>query len=301
MSLYALKFKADQLPEPIENYSRNDNRIVQWGLNNQYPYFLLNLYQNSPIHSSVVNQKVNFILGAGIDSKSKKDISKYKVNPSDSLYEFLNKIVTDLIIYGAYSVEVIFNRLGKPVQFYHIPMHRIRLYKSKNKFVYREDWILNTDRIEYDRYFPNKNTDTSSKIFYFDTYYSSRFSTYPTPEYRGCLQPIATDVEIRKFNFNNVANSFSPSKLISFFRGDNIDDEELEETYRQIEQQYSGSDGKRFLIEFINSQTGKAAEIKDISIGDFTNAYQATLEQNTKDILLGSWCGCWPIWDTRSG
>ena len=44
---------------------RRGELFVNYGIENDYPYYLLNLYQRSTKHNAIVNGKVGFIIGKG--------------------------------------------------------------------------------------------------------------------------------------------------------------------------------------------------------------------------------------------
>jgi hypothetical protein len=280
-----LDFANQNIPQPTESRNTSDSTFVNWGLNNQYPVFLLDLFSQSSIHSAIVNQKTNYIIGDGLRTAN-SDKLDLLVNASDDIKEFSAKIIKDYILFNAFAVEVVFNVFGVPVEFYHVPMNRLRMNKSKTKFFYCEDWLLSRKHVIYDRYSVKQNQDSTSKIFYFDGYFPSVNLVYPTPEYNGTIRAIVTDIAINEFNLNNIKNHFSPSTIITFFNGNNVSEKVKEQIINDLETKFRGENGKKFIIDF-QHKDGKSAEINQLSANDWDKAYLEVSNKNTDNILIG--------------
>lgn len=280
----ALHFHKQTLPAPYESVVNSDDKYVTYGYDNLYPKFLLDLYNDSPIHSAIVNSKATYIIGDGLKYKNGSDVD-FKVNSSDNIKEFTLKVSKDYLIFNAFAVEVIYNKLGQVIEYHHVPMHYVRMNKSKNLFWVNEDWAISRKFIKYDIYSPNSK-DFNSKIFYFDGYNPSTNKVYTLPEYNGSLKSIVTDIAIRSFNLNNIKNHFSVSSIITFFNGSNTTEEMKQETIKVIKKTYSGEDGEKIILDFQNTN-GKPAEVKSLSSGDWTDAYNAVAEKVASDIMIG--------------
>lgn len=280
-----LKFEKNNIPKPYESIEKSDDKFVTYGFNNLYPNFLLQLYNDSPIHSSIINAKTTYIIGDGLKFEDGTDLT-FQVNPSDTIKEFADKIVKDYLIFNYFAVEVIYNVFAEPIEYHHVPAHKIRMNKSKTKFWFNEDWYMSPRKtIIYDRWKP-KNTDTVSKIFFFDGYFPSVSNVYAQPEYNGSIKSIVTGIEIQKFNLNNIENSFSVSTIISFFEGANLPDEQKQLIIDDIKAAYTGSEGKKFIIDFQSAQ-GKPAEVKQLAANDWYQAYDLLKQSVNDDIFIG--------------
>lgn len=283
--IITLEFGAVNMPQPYESKNTSDTTYVSWGLNNQYPAWLIDLYNQSSVHNAIINQKANYIIGGGLKSKDNKDIN-VQVNPSDSIQEFTNKVILDYLIFGALAVEVNFNVFGEPIEYHHIPYHRLRMNKPKTQFWYNEDWFRSRINVKYDRYSVAQNQDGKSKIFLFDGYFPTVNLVYPTPEYVGSLKSILTDISIKEFNLNNLKNHFSPSTIITFFNGSNVNEQVKQQVIDEIDNKFKGESGKKFIIDF-QHKDGKSAEVKQLSANDWDKAYTAVADANLNDIMIG--------------
>jgi hypothetical protein len=280
-----LKFETVNIPKPYESPERSNDKFVQWGSDNMYPHFLLRLYNDSPIHSSIVNSKVNYIIGDGLKYSGDTDV-KVQVNADDSFSEFSRKVITDYLIFNYFCVEVVYNKFNQPIEYHSIPAHKIRTNKDKSKFWYFEDIIQNSRKyIVFDRFKPDSK-DSTSKIFFFDGYFPSVNNVYPIPEYNGSLKSIQNDIEIRDFNLNNIKNHFSVSSIITFFRGSNVSEEIKRKIISDLKASYTGSTGKRMIVDF-QDPSQPSADVKNISPNDWDKAYDAVSRSVADDIYRG--------------
>ena len=283
----AFNFHRQNLPEPYESVVNSDNKYVPFGNReyyNLYPQFLLDLYNDSPIHSAIINSKATYIIGDGLKYSNGSDVD-FKVNSSDNIKEFVLKVTKDYLIFNAFAVEVIYNKLGQVIEYHHVPMHQVRMNTSKTMFWVNEDWTSTKNFIKYNVYSPNtKNFD--SKIYYFDGYNPSTNKVYTLPEYNGSLKSIVTDIAIRSFNLNNIKNHFSVSSLITFFTGSNATEDTRKEIIKTIKKTYSGEEGEKIILDFQNPN-GKSAEVKSLSSGDWADVYNAVSEKVASDIMIG--------------
>ncbi len=280
-----LKFDAINIPKPYESPEKNNEKYVQYGIDNLYPNFLLKLYNESPIHSSIINSKANYILGDGVQYSSGTKI-EVKVNASDTFEEFSRKVIIDFLIFNYFCVEVVYNKFNQPIEYHFIPAHKIRTNKDKTKFWYFEDIINNGRRyITFERY-KTKSLDSTSKIFFFDGYFPSLSNVYPIPEYNGSIISVQNDIEIRNFNLNNIKNHFSVSTLITFFMGSNPSEDVKRRINNDLKASYTGASGKKLIVDYQHSE-GKAADVKNISPNDWDKAYEAVSRSVADDIYRG--------------
>lgn len=283
-----IKIDFQAIPLPIESKHNSNDKPVSWGSNNEYPLFLLGLYGKSPIHANVIDQKAVHIFGDGLFDKSTDKPFALKPNADDTFELFLDKLVKSLLMFNAFAVEINFLPDGKPAHFYHLPIDRIGLNKAKDRvFYYGED---NRSKVtaSFDRYDPNiVYTDHKSKVFYYEGYKPSNASTYPTPDYYQLIKSILTDIAITDFNYNQISNHFSPSTILTFFKGEQ-DVETQAKIVKDLKASYTGTDGKKLLVDFVNpGASAKGVEVQQLSSGDWTDAYIALKEATEATIYKG--------------
>jgi hypothetical protein len=280
-----VKFAKHITPLPVEiHQNKTSEKIVLYGANNLYPDFLLKLYENSPMHNGIINDKLCYILGDGIVEKATGNKYNPMVNANDNLEEFINKIALDYIIFNSFAVEVMYNALGDPIEFVHVPNNEVRSNRSLEMFQICDNWFANSRNVlSYDRWKRGKNDTGKSTLFYYKKYSPSSEKVYPKPEYHAAIKSLETDLAIRDFHLNNITNGFSVSSLITFY-GSTLPPEMKAEFQKKIENAYSGAAGAKFIIDF-QSKEGKPAEVTNISANDWDKAYDVVRKCVNEDIL----------------
>ena len=139
-----LTFGKVNIPKPYESRESAEDKYVvygdKYGYYNLYPVFLLKLYNESAIHSSIINVKASYIIGEGLKIKGGEELN-IQVNAQDSFSELVDKVVKDYLIFNYVGIEVLYNALNEPIEYHHIPAHYLRLNKSKNRFWHCDDWV----------------------------------------------------------------------------------------------------------------------------------------------------------------
>jgi hypothetical protein len=254
-----------KVPLFIENKSQ---QWVSYGVENDYPNYLLNLYRRSAKHNAIVNGKVGYIVGKGWTSENETPQAKAFIdsptfpNAYDSMNDLTQKLTLDMEIYNGFALEVTWSRGGGIAEICHVDFHRVRADKDEKMF-YVYDWY---DEYEV-RQFPQLNQvnqipafDPENRIgkqlFYYRAY-SAGVKVYPLPEYLGGTAYIELDVEIANFHVNNIKNNFWGSYLINFPNGIPTP-EESDAIERQMKMKFGGTDNAgRFLVNFSDSPETK--------------------------------------------
>jgi len=284
-------FERLNIPLPTEPYNASDANYVSYGLDpfyyNKYPIFLLDLYNGSSTHSSIINSKVDYLLGDGLITGKNTPVD-IKVNAADTFEEFLNKIALDFLIFEYFAVEVVYNNLGKAIELHHVPAQKVRTNRAKTQFWFDDySWLYSIGTTIFDRWNPAMaNPDGITKLFYYDGYFPSINNVYPRPEYHASINSIATDIAINEFNLNNIKNHFSVSSIITFFMGSGVTDDTKRKVLDDLKRTYTGENGNKIMIDF-QSAAGKAAEVQNLSAGDWDKAYTVIKEASIADIMIG--------------
>lgn len=278
------------IPQPYESNERTDDRFVYYGTGNVYPQYLVKLYEDCPIHAMIINQKTSYIISQGIRLKGGGEID-FKLNQEESHDEFVEKIIKQFLTFNAFAIEVCYNAFEEPIEYNVVPIHYLRMNKSKTKFWYCDDWKNPTKPVVFERW-KKTATDTSSKIFYFDGSDISLNRVYPKPEYNGCITSIETDIAIRNFNLNNIKEHFATSTVITTYGNTNTNNKlssglsPKDLLKREIEKSRTGEEGKKILITTAIDKNHKM-DIENISANDWDKAYTLIADKVEKDILLG--------------
>ena len=259
--IMVVKFAEAKQPRYTEKKGRG---YIEFGERNDYPDYLLELFQKSAKHGAIVRGKVNYIVGNGWQGGNDKI---KKPNPSETLDSLTIKVALDMRIFGGYYLEVIWANSGKSIaEMRHIDYTRIRSSKDNTEFFYKKDWRNFRDEPEVIPAF-NPNVPAGRQILYVKAYMPGQ-DTYGLPDYFGALNYIQSDVEVSKHVLGNAMTGFSASKLITLPNGEPSDDEKRKVT-RGFEDTFSGADGKKFILSFVQNIERKPV-VDDLGASDLT-------------------------------
>jgi DNA-binding MarR family transcriptional regulator len=271
-----IKFlKFDQVPLPIYKEVKGKEWIY-YGEKNDYPNYLLRLYNNSAKHNAIITGKVDYICGNGWDAKTEDEMEKAKAysmidkvnTEGESLDDITKKFSTDLSIFGGYYVQVIWNKAGTEIaEIYHVDYYKVRTNIDNTIFYVAEDWVKNgtinskPNYISYPAFDPNNKK--GSQILYFKEYRAGS-NIYSLPDYRGAITYIEVDISIGEYHLNTINNGMFTSKLINLNNG-KVSEEEEERIEEQMKDKFSGSkNAGKFMLSF-NDSAENAPTILDLS------------------------------------
>ncbi len=271
-----IKFlKFDQVPLPIYKEVKGKDYIY-YGELNDYPNYLLRLYNNSAKNNAIITGKVDYICGNGWEVKSEDEAAKAqayslmdKVNKyGESLDEITKKISTDLSIFGGYYLQIIWSKdKTKIAEIYHIDYYKVRTNLDNSFFYVGNDWVKGDYVNAKPKYetFPafNPADKTGTQILYFKEYRAGE-NIYSLPDYRGAINYLELDISISEYHLNTINNGMFSSKLINLNNG-KVSDEEQEAIEQQFKDKFSGSkNAGKFMLSF-NDSGENAPSIIDLS------------------------------------
>jgi hypothetical protein len=243
---------------------------IEFGEGNSYPNYLLDMFKNSAKNNAIIRSKVNYVIGNGWKPKDQDLIAEKFIeqpNKYESLADLTRKVSTDIEVFGGAYIEVIWSAFGGQVaEVCHIDYTKIRSNKDNTSFWYKADW---SDRKEEAKTIPafNNKIRRGKQILYIKEYRPG-LDTYALPGWIGALNYVESDIEISKHVLGNAQTGFSASKLITLPNGEPSDDEKRSIT-RQFENRFTGSDGKKFILSFVNDASRKPI-IDDLGASDIT-------------------------------
>ena len=263
MEIQVLTFAEAKQPEYKE---KKGEGYMQYGQNNDYPQYLLDLFNKSAKHNAIIRGKVNYIVGNGWVGE--EAIVK-KVNREETLNDLTKKVALDLELFGGAYIQVIWSVMGAQIaELWHCDYTKIRTNKDNTQFWYKEDWktTRNQEKAEVYNAF-NPANPQGVQILYVKEYRPG-MNVYSLPGYFGALNYIESDVEVSKHVLGNAQTGFSASKLITLPNGEPSPDEKRAVS-RQFDNMYTGADGKKYLLAFVNDVTRKPI-VDDLGASDLT-------------------------------
>lgn len=271
---------------------------INFGLKNDYPLQLSNLYYNSPTHKDCCDFAATAIIGDGVDYETMK-IADTDLTPNNiySWDELLENIALDYVIYGSYALQIIKNRDGRSYSFYHQPINEVRCSPKDDNGDITSYWICKDwtaigkfPPIEMESFNFRENESIKSGVAYLYVYnnYSPEVEYYSLPHYISALKAIQTEIELCRYDLRSVLNNFSASGILTLNAVET--EEDRNNIIRNIQAMFSGSDNANSLIINFkqNDEDTPASFIKiDKDAGNSVNLFEQTNTRIVSKIIAG--------------
>lgn len=254
-----VQFAEAKQPEYIE---KKGEGWIGYGHRNDYPNYLVELFNKSAKHNSIVKSKVHYICGNGWTG-SEGFINK--PNRTENLDDLTRKVSLDIELFGGAYIEVIWG-IGRIAEIWHLDYTKIRTNKDNTQYWYKEDWKDNKEKHKIYPAFNPKNSQ-GKQILYMKEYRPTS-QVYALPSYFGALNYIESDIEVSKHVLGNAKTGFSASKLITLPNGEPSPDEQSV-IHRKFKNTYTGADGIKYMLAFVNDASRKPI-IDDLGQSDLT-------------------------------
>ena len=274
-------------------FEDDKGKIVYYGETNDFPSYIIELYNKSSISSTAINSIADAIVGGGLTAEDESILDRAN-RDGESWNDIFKKVALDRAIFGGYALEIIWsNDRTKITDVYHIDFSYVRAHKCNERgivpgyFVSSEFEnkgrlrVSDDDMVFLPRF--NKLDRTSpSQLYYFNPYRPG-MKYYPLPDYQGGLNIISLDAEIDNFHTNNIKNGLAPSLSITTFT--NADAEDRETIERQLRTAYAGSDNAGSLIYMDVANKDEAPIITPIPQNGADGYYTTVNDMVTQKIL----------------
>jgi hypothetical protein len=271
-------FAKYQPTEAIEKENRAG--YIDYGDNNLYPQYLINLYHNSPIHNALVNSIAFMISGKGTNT---------------ILDNALNGLAFDLKLQGQFVAEIIWSLDGTRVaQINHLPFENCRLAYDKDceevtGVYYSYDWANTRSKKGKPTFIPLFDPSCAKEYprqVIYDHSMCAGSMFYAKPDYYGSLNYVELSYQMGLYHVNNILNGLFPSFIINFLNGI-PQKEEREQIRREWESRLSGaSNAGKFLMTF-NEDPTRAPQIESFPLSDADKQYEFLSDETAKQIMIG--------------
>ena len=260
MNYVLVQFAEAKQPEYRE---KKGEGYIQYGDRNDYPNYLVELFNKSAKHNAIVRNKVHYITGNGWAGTGEGFIKS--PNRSESLDDLTRKVSMDMELFGGAFLEVIWG-IGKVSEIWHCDYTKFRTNKDNTQFWYKEDWKDSKEKYEVYPAFNPKNPQ-GKQILYLKEYRPNG-GVYTLPSYFGALNYIESDIEVSKHVLGNAKTGFSASKLITLPNGE-PSPEEQRVVHNKFKNTYTGADGIKYMLAFVNDASRKPI-VDDLGQSDLT-------------------------------
>jgi hypothetical protein len=280
------EFASAEIPKFLEKKNQN---IVYFGVDNIYPFELIDLYNDSSTHNAIINGKVGYTVGNGLyseDLATKKWLSF--ANIDEDWTSLLKRISLDYELFNGYAIEVIKTGVGN--QYHHIDFANIRVGLDGG-LQYSDEWITDKGlrngkpKIQYlDRYNPKDQEQKRGIIYHVD--YRPNLKYYPLPVYVGSLAEIKTDVQIGDYWLNEVKNGFVGGTLIQHNNGVPETQAEAKEFEETFQDKFGKATGTKIVHLFAPSKEN-GSEISNLNGNDLHERYLEMSNRVKESIFIG--------------
>ncbi len=218
---------------PNEQLMKTSNGYL-FGPNGFYPNELNSLYNQSPLHSSIVNFKKMLTTGNGfsINDKPQDANSIISLNQLSSQFdELLNDVSLDIFMHSRFHLKITWNSDNtKILKLERISPEKIRIYEVDElmkpiSYIYNWDWTNSTKypKVIYPK-FDQFNKKDKVQLFTYEIK-TPGMKLYPIPTYESAIPWIILDAEMAQYHKANITNSVNPSLLIQYYEKPSTNEE----------------------------------------------------------------------------
>lgn len=285
------------IPEPSEKVVKGR---INYGDDNLYPQFLNSLYYDNPIHQGIINQKVLFAFGEGVETQGgdndtimNNGLSKFNLN------EVVHKTLFDFEIQEGFYLLFRRSTIGEKKWYVeNLPFELMRPSEDLDFFEYSEDWSQRSqsyDKTGHKIYtsIDHRTDEDMECVMYVKTHTKQTkigkkltSNVFPVPNYSGCLVSIMAGIEMDWFHYAESINGWTSNTIINMNNGIPEDDEraEIERTIKDSNTDRSKKGGITILY---NDGKERAADIVNVSGNGNDTKYLVTQEHVMQQIMIG--------------
>jgi len=281
---HILNLEAYKTPEVYEDPHSD---FVAFGDDNDFYTELIDAYLNSPTTNSIITGVVGQIYGKGFDAlDSNRRPDEFAAFKKLFKAKDLKRVCLDYKLLGEAAFQVTYKG-SKVDKVTHFNRETLRAEKCDHKgvinaYYYFPKWNEYQEGDKLTR-IPVFGSGAKNEIYIIRRHIPS-MHYYSPPDYIGAINYSKLECEISEYLVNEVTNSFSGTKLVSFTNG--VPTTEKQQMIKsEIMNKLTGANGEKVIVSFSDSPENKTT-IEDISVSDAADVYQYIAEECTRKLLL---------------
>ena len=283
-----------KLPEAKEIYDKKLG-FQKWGLDNQYPFYLVDLYNGSAWHQGIVKTKTYYVAGGGLKAvNGQLDDFLKNANSDYTIDEMMKKVAFDFELFDGFCVVGSWNRDGtKVVRWEHFDVDRVRTNIDESSYFFSNDWSARKQTKEDTNFREIKPLDLEKREGKFVIYYKSPskqskgdMGTYPKPSYIGGITDINADLLISKYHYYEISNGFKVGTLINFANGTPESKEEENAIVDQVKGTSTSIEDVNEVIITFSDGNENAPSVLSLNGNDLADRYNLTEKSIQQNILV---------------
>lgn len=274
--------------DPIEK--ETPRGWVQFGENNMYPEYLIELYNNCSLHNAVINSTSDMVKGQGFNSDpaTLMEIERLGFNKE------LPMLALDLKLHGGVFVEVLWSinheRIAK---INHLPTECMRLAVHEDGEIcgawFSRAWADIRKKRNIPTFIPLFDKSNKGELSNREVIYIKRQTpasrVYHTPDYIGGVNWVEMSRQISEYHLNQLLNGFFPSLIASFNNGiPSLEEQHL--VKQNLQNTVMGTENAGKVLVFFNEEKERGVEFTPFPITDADKQYQFLSEETTKQLFM---------------
>lgn len=277
------RFVESKIVSPVEKATRDKgHEMIYWGERNNYPDYLLGLYNNVATLRSVINGCVDFVVGDDVTTTHNLQNDAMNMH-GDTIRDIVKWCACDYFLYGGFALEVIRDNRGEVAEVYYCDLCFLRTNKDCNVFYYSEEYTEKYRRSVNILTYPAFMKDTShpSSILFVK---NTHKQVYPAPLYAASVKGCEIERSIDTYHLNAIDNGFVASAFFNFNNG-TPSDEVKEEITTDIQELFTGAENAARVGCSWNEDKEHATEIIQFKVEDFASQYDALSKRSRQEIF----------------
>ena len=277
--------------QPESNKESVDRKgWVDNGPKNNFPIYLQDLAQSSPVHGALCVSISEMIAGKGITSATgQAKLDELKADKSSRLAAY------DLKHFGGFFLEVIYTvDKASVAKINHLPYDTCRIaVEGEEEDItgvwYSADWNNTRKKKNTPVFIPKFNSaeqarqNDARQVYWF--FRPSGNAVYPVPDYWSGANYIELDRQVSIYHVNNIMNGLFPSFIVNFFNG-LVDEETKQQIIRDWENKMSGARNAGKFIMGFNENGTTPPQITPFPLSDADKQYQFISEECTTKVMI---------------
>lgn len=264
---------------------------VSYGDSNLFPNYLIELYNDSPVHRSL-SMSIAFTI-AGKEFKTSlpvanRELSRLKFD------ELRHCTALDLKLHGGFYWEIIWSVDRSTIaRVNHLPYENCRLAVANDEDIipgvyYSKDWSDTRKKKNKPSFIPMFNPATNAEEpsqVLFISVMTPGSAYYPKPDYYGAINYIECTREISEFYRAFLSNGMAPSYMIHFNNG--VPDPEEQVMIKQQWDRMIGAQKAGKIVMTFNENADRTPKLDLVPMTDADKQWETLTTQSKEMIMNG--------------
>ena len=298
-SNHILTIKLNAHKPPVFKEEKNKEWVVMgtdkdWY--NNYPGYLLKLYDTSHLHGSIINAKVHYICGNGLEIDTKglnienQALLMDKLNRAnergETILDVMKKCVLDKQLFNTFYLEIIWNRAGTDFDYFHFPYESLREDKDGDGYWYSDDWSKSQQSEDKTglKWMPKADIEGRKNGILAFKIYKPGCKNYTKVDYLPGIAYIEADGEVANYNLQGIKSQFNIGTIISFNNGTPTE-EEKDYIEKKLKEKFTGTDASNSVLINFSKTKDNAPTIERMQSPDFADQYKDLKNQIVEAII----------------